>query len=119
MTELMALKTEFIHTNPSAPSGVVFGGNPEMRDHVMQFFAEFNKVTVYGALSEEEGIQLLHNLRNVDFVLIGGRYTVDQRIRIRKKTNERWPNAVTSEPGVDYMYGKEGILKDLTEKLNL
>ncbi len=56
------LKSEFIHKNPNAPVVVIFGGNTEMRDHVVGMLEDFNKVTVFATLSEEEGVQSLKTL---------------------------------------------------------
>jgi hypothetical protein len=97
---------------------VVFGGNPEMRHQVVEMLEEFNKVTVFATLSEEEGMHRLNALPKVNFVLIGGRYNEEQRGRIRKYVNENLPDAFTSEPGIDYPYGNEGIKSDMTKKLN-
>ena len=116
---VMQLKSEFIHPNKDAPVMVIFGGNPEMRNHVISMLADFGKVTAYGTLCEEEGIRLLSTLPKVDFILIGGRYDAAQRKRIKKFIAENLPNTFTSEPGIDYPYGDEGVLKDLSEKLNL
>ena len=113
------LKSEFIHKDPNAPVMVIFGGNPEMRDHVVVMLSEFNKLTVYATLSEEEGMQRLKTLPKVNFVLIGGRYDQEQRVRIREYVKEKLPGTFTSEPGIDYPYGDEGVKKDLTTKLNL
>ena len=113
------LKSEFIHKDPNAPIMVVFGGNVEMRDQVVRMLEEFNKVTVYATLSEEEGLNRLKTLPKVNFVLIGGRYNDEQRIRIRTYVKENLPGAFTSEPGLDYPYGDDGVKKDLTHKLNL
>lgn len=113
------LKSEFIHKDPEAPVMLIFGGNPEMRDHVVSMLEDFNKVTAYAALSEEEGIKSLKTLPKVDFILIGGRYNEEQRIRIRKFVKENLPSAFISEPGIDYPYGDEGVKNDLTRKLNL
>jgi uncharacterized pyridoxamine 5'-phosphate oxidase family protein len=113
------LKSEFIHKNPNAPVVVVFCGNPEMRDRVVGMLEEFNKVTVFATLSEEEGMKRLKILPKVNFVLIGGRYNEEQRVRIRKYLKENRPEAFTSEPGIDYPYGNEGVRNDMNKKLNL
>jgi hypothetical protein len=113
------LRSEFIHSNADAPVMVIFGGNPQMRDHVVGMLAEFNRVTVYAALSEEEGLQMLKTLPRVNFILIGGRYNQEQRIHIRNYVKENLPHAFTSEPGIDYPYGDEGVKNDLTIKLKL
>ena len=65
------LKSEFIHEDTAAPVMVIFGGNPQMRDHVVGMLEEFGKVTVYATLSEEEGMNRLKTLSTVNFVLIG------------------------------------------------
>jgi hypothetical protein len=113
------LKSEFIHKDSTVPVMVIFGGNPKMRDHVVGMLEEFGKVTVYATLSEEEGISRLKTLPKVDFVLIGGKYDEQQRVRIRKYVKENLPGTFISEPGIDYPYGDEGVKKDLTTKLNL
>jgi hypothetical protein len=113
------LRSEFIHKDANAPVMVIFGGNAEMRDHVVGMLSDFNKVTVYATLSEEEGMSRLKTLPKVNFVLIGGRYDEEQRIRIRKYVKENIPGTFTSEPGIDYPYGDEGVKNDLTIKLNL
>jgi len=113
------MKTQFIHKDPQAPVVLIFGGNPNMRDHVVGMLEDFNKVTVYATLSEEEGIKSLKTLPKVDFILIGGRYNEEQRIRIRKFAKENLPSTFISEPGIDYLYGDEGVKNDLSRKLNL
>jgi len=113
------MKSEFIHENPNAPVMVVFGGNPEMRHRVVTMLEEFNKVTVYATLSEEEGLSKLKSLPSVNFVLIGGRYSESQRIRIRNFVKENMPQTHISEPGIHYPYGDEGVKNDLIRKLNL
>jgi hypothetical protein len=113
------LKSQFIHKNPNAPVMVIFGGNPEMRDHVVGMLEEFNKVTVFATLSEEEGMQGLRSLPKVNLVLIGGRYNEAQRIRIRTYVKEHLPGTFISEQGIDYPYGDEGVKNDLSKKLHL
>lgn len=113
------LKSSFINKDENAPVMVIFGGNTEMRNHVVNMIEDYGKVTVHAALSEEEGISLLDSLPKVQFVLIGGRYSMEQRIRIKKITAEKWPRAFTSEPGIDYTYGDDGVLNDLKTKLKL
>lgn len=113
------LKSEFIHKDPKAPVMVVFGGKPEMRHQVVNMLEGFNKVTVFATLSEEEGMQRLKTLSKVNLVLIGGRYDEEQRVRIRKFVKENLPGTYTSEPGIDYPYGNEGVKDDMTRKLNL
>lgn len=113
------LKSSYIHPSPSAPVVVIFGGNPHKRHHVVTLIEALGAVTVYGTLSEEEGKNLLQFLPKVNYVLIGGRYSDEQRVRIRKFTAELWPEAYTSEPGIEYPYADEGILNDLIVKLKI
>lgn len=115
----MSWKSEFLHSDPHAPVVVIFGGNPEMRHHVVSMLEEFDKVSVFATLSEEEGIEKLRTLPKVDFVLIGGRYTTAQRVRIRQFVKEHLPHAFLSEPGIDYPYGDEGVKADMISKLGL
>lgn len=113
------MKSEFIHSNPNAPVMVVFGGNPDMRHRVVTMLEEFNRVTVYATLSEEEGLNKLKSLPSVHFVLIGGRYSASQRERIRNFVRQNMPQVHISEPGIHYPYGDDGVKMDILQKLNL
>lgn len=113
----MELKSEFIHPDPKAPVVVIFGGSPHMRDGVIRIFEQWVKVTAYGTLSEEEGLQKLRELEKVDLVLIGGRYSADQRVRIKEAAKRLFPTISTTEPGVDYPYDHVLMLADIDQKL--
>ena len=114
----MELKSEFIHPDPKAPVAVIFGGSPHMRDGVIRVFEQWGKATVYGTLSEEEGLQKLGALEKVHLVLIGGRYTAEQRVRIKAAAKRMHPYLQTSEPGFDYAYDHRLMLADVERKLN-
>lgn len=112
------LASEHISTNNSAPVIVLFGGNPFRRDEVINRLKQLGDLTIYETLSEEEGMKKITTLAKVDLILIGGRYSNDQRIRIRKFVAEHLPKTKISEPGVDYPYDTEAINQDIRLKLN-
>ncbi len=111
------LLSEIIDKDENAPVMVIFGGNPFRRDEVLQLIQNLSGITAYGVLSEEEGIQQLKTLPKIDLVLIGGRYTDEQRVRIRQYVNAHLPNAKTTEPGYDYPYQNAAIAADIMKKL--
>jgi hypothetical protein len=100
-----------------APVMVLFGGNPHKRDHVLRMLETLGGLTAHGALSEEEGMHLLATLPRVDLVLIGGRYTEEQRVRIRAHVRAHLPGVPLTEPGVDYPYDDREMLADVRRKL--
>lgn len=102
------------HEVPGARAVVLFGGNPHMRDHVVRYLGPRLNVTVVGALSEEEGFATLEALRDrVGAVLIGGRYDETQRRRIRAFVAKSFAGVHVSEPGVNFPYDEELIVRDL------
>lgn len=113
------LTSEYISNNADAPVIVLFGGNPFRRDEVINHLKQLGDITIYGTLSEEEGIAKITSLPKVDLVIIGGRYADDQRIRIRKFVAAHLPETKMSEPGVEYPYETEAINNDIRLKLNL
>ncbi len=113
------LTTEYISNNNAAPVIVIFGGNPIRRDEVINQLKQLGDITIYGTLSEEEGIEKISSLPKVDLLIIGGRYTTEQRIRIRKYVAEHLPHTKMSEPGIDYPYDTKAINNDIRLKLNL
>lgn len=114
-----SLVSEIIDKDENAPVMVIFGGNPFRRHEVLQLIQSLSGITAYGVLSEEEGMQRLKTLPKTDLVLIGGRYTDEQRIRIRKYINTHLPKAKTTEPGYDYPYNNAAITADIKEKLRI
>jgi len=104
--------------SPQAPVVVLFGGSPYRRHEVIKQIAQLGDVTVYGTLSEQEGIAKIEELdRKVDIVLIGGRYDTDQRQRIKHWLEKNLPKANLSQPGVDFPYSDEAIVNDIKSKL--
>ena len=109
---------EKIEGSPQAPVVVLFGGSPYRRDEVIKLLTQIGDVTVYGTLSEEEGIAKIEELdRKVDLVLIGGRYSDEQRKRIQTWLMEKAPGVVLTQPGVEYSYSNENIQRDIKQKL--
>jgi hypothetical protein len=110
-TPTTSMNTLIDHIEPTsadAPVMVLFGGNPQRRDEVLRHLATLGDLGAYGALSEEEGYALLEQHKDrVKLVLIGGRYTAEQRVRIKAWCRERLPNIAFTEPGVDYSYDNE------------
>lgn len=102
-----------------APVVVLFGGNPHRMDQVLRLLDTLSAVTAHGALGEEEGMRLLTTLPRVDLVLIGSRYTEEQRVRIRAHVRAHLPGASLTEPGHDYPYDDQEVLADVRRKLGL
>lgn len=113
----MQLKSEYQHVDAAAPIVVTFGGSPQMRHHVVSRLAATGKLTVYGTLSEEEGLDRLRTLSRVDVVVIGSRYTEAQRRRIKEYVAQHLPGTLTSEPGREYPYDEEEMIRDIGQKL--
>lgn len=114
----MSLLTEYISTEENAKTLLLFGGNPERRHEIISLLQPLTNLSVYGALSEEEGIKMLQSLTQVDIVLIGGRYTEEQRIRIRNFVRNNYPNINITEPGYQYPYSNENIFKNVQKIVN-
>lgn len=111
------LLSEYVSPAPDAQVLVLFGGNPYRRDEVIRQMMTLPGVTIYGTLSEAEGIDKLKSLSRVDLVLIGGRYSDEQRVRIRAYVKANLPGTPVTEPGYDYPYANEAILNDVRQKL--
>lgn len=93
---------------------VLFGGSSYRRTEVIHLLSTTIKhITVYGTLSEEEGMAKIEELGfdKVHLVLIGGRYTVEQRIRIKNWLIENGPHIEITEPGIDYPYSNRAIVQ--------
>lgn len=110
---------EIISPDPQAPVVVLFGGNPLRRDEVLRLIGQTVNVTAYGTLSEDEGMRLLNSLPRVDLVLIGGRYSPQQRQRIANYLQQHWPHTRLTQPGWDYPYDNREIQKDILKKLGM
>ncbi len=109
---------KFESTAANAKTLVLFGGNIERRHEIISLLQPLQNLSVYGSLSEEEGMEMLSNFKKVHIVLIGGRYTNEQRMRIRAFINSQYPNIKITEPGVDYPYSNEAIFKQIESILN-
>ena len=116
----MTLIREYIASEKNAHVMVLFGGNPERMNEVVSMIRDSLKtVTAIGNFSEEEGLKKLSTLKKVDLVLIGGRYSEEQRIRIRDYLNEHFQGVATTEPGYQYPYDNTEILDDIKKKLRI
>ena len=98
------LLSEYRAPEQDAKVLVLFGGSPVRRDGVIRSLRRIGGVSIYGTLSEEEGLRKVNELQNVDLVLIGSRYTQAQRFRIREYLRDHWPSVQITEPGLDYPY---------------
>ena len=106
--------------SPEGKTIVVFGGSPIRRDEIIRLLSKNEILTIYGTLSEEEGMIKLNELKdNIDLILIGGRYSSKERERIINWQKDNLPNIPISQPGVDYPYANDKIYKDIYSKLNL
>jgi hypothetical protein len=98
---------------------VIFGGSPQRRHEIVTLLLPIENLSIYATLSEAEGMKKIEELGNIDIVLIGGRYTSQERERIRKFVTENMPNVSVTEPGFQYEYSNALIfekIKMLTEK---
>jgi hypothetical protein len=102
---------------PGAPVMVIFGGNPVRRHEVLSMLSDLGGISAHGALSEEEGVQMLRQHPEVQLVLIGGRYSELQRQRIRDLVRTTYPRASITEPGWQYPYDNDAIIADIRSKL--
>jgi hypothetical protein len=109
--------TEYVSTDANAKTLLLFGGNVERRHEIISLLQPLTNLSVYGALSEDEGIEMLEQLAKVDLVLIGGRYSDEQRKRIRTFLQNNYPATQLTEPGVDYAYSNEAIFKTIQNML--
>ena len=110
--------TEIKSINADAPVLVIFGGSPVRRDEVLQLIKSIDiDITAYGALNEDEGIQLLQNLPRINLVMIGGRYNVEQRLRIKQFISSNLSGTNITEPGIEYPYNDQLIKNDIFKKL--
>jgi hypothetical protein len=115
---MTALLSEIHAASPGAPVMVLFGGNPAMRHQVLSAIQALGGITAYGTLSEDEGMERLRTLPKVDLVLIGGRYTEEQRVRIRAYVREHLPGTALTEPGIEYPYEHGAVTQDIRRKLS-
>jgi hypothetical protein len=106
-----SLLSEYISPDAAAKTLVLFGGSEVRRDEIVRQLSAIEGLTIYGTLSEAEGMAKILALPQVDIVLIGGRYTDAERERIRAWVASRLPAAQLTEPGVDYPYAHDEIFR--------
>lgn len=103
-----------------APTVVLFGGSPQRRHEVIKQLQSLGDITIYGTLSEAEGMAKLEELGDrINLVLIGGRYNSEQRQRIQAWISAHLPQAKISQPGHDYPYSNAAIVADAKQKLEM
>lgn len=107
------LLSENISTNLKAKKLVVFGGDIHRRDEIIRLLLPIENLTIYGTLSEKEGLIKIAELGEVDIVLIGGRYTDLQRRNIKTIVSTKYQNCHITEPGVGYQYSNENIFNEI------
>ena len=104
----------------TAPVMVVFGGSPIRRDEVLRHLAPLGDLGAYAALSEEEGYALiLQHRARLRLVLIGGRYSPEQRERIKTFCDKHQIHTAFTEPGLDYPYENGRIQAEVKRLLGL
>lgn len=104
----------------TAPVMVIFGGSPLRRDEVLRLLAPLGDIGAYAALSEEEGYALILQYRErLKLVLIGGRYSAEQRARIKTFCREHQIHTAFTEPGLDYPYENAVILAEVKRLLGV
>jgi hypothetical protein len=111
------LQTAYISMDANAKTLLLFGGSVERRQEIISLLKPLENLSVYGALSEAEGMDMLAQLETVHIVLIGGRYTEDERIRIRKFLKENHPSISITEPGYQYPYSNKAIFENVKDLL--
>ncbi len=107
------LLESFVSQDANAKTLLLFGGNVERRHEIISLLQPLQNLSVYGALSEDEGMEMLDKLSEVHIVLIGGRYTDAQRKNIRAYLLLNHPKIKITEPGVDYPYSNEAIFNQV------
>lgn len=107
------LLDKHLSDHPHAKILVLFGGSPVRRDEVIRQLRCIPQLSIYGTLSEAEGLQTIDQLSNVALVLIGGRYDAEQRQRIKEHLAQKHPHIRVTEPGIDYPYDAAEIKKRL------
>ena len=113
------LLSEVIGTD-KAPVVILFGGSPYRRDEVVNLLSGLGDITVYGTLGEEEGMAKIEAIdRKVDLILIGGRYSENQRARIKLWVKANLSEVEVTQPGYEYPYSNDAIYADVKKRLKL
>lgn len=115
----MEFLKEIVSSFEKAPVIIILSSTPFRCDQLIKLVRTIGELTVFGTLSEDEGIEKIKNTPTVDLVLISSRYTEGQRKRIHSFISENKPTIKLTEPGWDYPYKEETILSDIREKLGI
>jgi hypothetical protein len=108
-----ALISEHVSDTDKAKTLVLFGGSPIRRDEVVRQLSTIPELSIYGTLSEEEGKEKVLELGKPQLVLIGGRYTAEQRQRIKSFLQTHSPETQITEPGIDIPYTATSIFNHI------
>jgi hypothetical protein len=112
------LITEYVSTDEKAKTLLLFGGNAERRHEIISLLQPLTNLSVFGVLSEVEGIEKMKTLAKVDFLLIGGRYNEEERVRIRSFIHTNYPGVQITEPGYHYAYSNQAIFNNIQKMVN-
>jgi hypothetical protein len=112
------LQSVYISMDANAKTLLLFGGSVERRQEIISLLQPLENLSVYGALSEAEGMEMLSQLEAVHIVLIGGRYTEEERIRIRSFLKTNHPSISITEPGYHYPYSNKAIFENVRDILH-
>jgi hypothetical protein len=113
------LLSEYVSNVPNAKKLVLFGGDIGRRHEIIALLMPIGNLSVYGTLSESLGMEKIKELGHVDIILIGGRYSNQERERIRQFVHQNLPNAVVTEPGFTYPYSNAAIFDNVKALVGL
>ncbi len=115
----MELVKEIISEDNNSKVILIFGSNPYLRDQVVRSLSTLGNCSVYGTLSEEEGMIKINGLPEIDLVLIGRAYSQEQRLRIKAFVKYNLPNTKVAEPGIDFSVENYGVEENVKHLLGL
>ncbi|MGL4630732.1 MAG: hypothetical protein ACRCVT_05940 [Leadbetterella sp.] len=108
-----SLLTSRILNNENSKNIVIFGGSPYRRHEIIELLSPIENLSIHATLSEEEGMAKINELGRINMVLIGGRYSEEQRHRIRNYVHKNYPEAAITEPGFSYAYSNPLIFENV------
>ena len=95
---------------------LIFGGSSARMNKVKSYLSQIENIEITEVFNEEDGIKKLElSDKNLfDLILIGGRYTNEQRDRIKLSANK----TPITQPGIDYPYSDENIYLHINKLLH-
>jgi hypothetical protein len=112
------LLSAYIPRDTNTKTILLIGGSIIRRQEIVSLLQPLQNLLVYGALSEAEAMEKLQSLPQVNIVLIGGRYSEAERVRIRAFIKQNYPAIEITEPGYQYPYSNEAIFGNIQLLLN-